>query len=346
MLEWQDLKNLDISYKNLINNYFDKTGKFKIEKNILYVDFDNWGIEKFCILNIPNKNFYSVEYEDFDNIYNTALSIQIGNWETFLKMEPYINNSIITDINIYFIIISEICNDQRIKYLKKIYKNISIIKTENRGMDIGLFLTNLHYIKYKNYNHDFIIKIHTKTDDNFRNSTLKNLFGTHRILKKNIQKLQNESIGIISGYRIHKFNESTEYFHSNIHYLNIFVKHLYHCNVENDKLEFVHGTFFIAKMKIFEILNLKKIEYLYDKLNIRTSLDYYWYSTYYNLDINNRKSIFQHYINDTKNRYANNLDYQSKTNKLGLRDNMVEHSLERLFGYICKKSNYSIENHI
>ena len=110
--------------------------------------------------------------------------------------------------------------------------------------------------KYKNYNHDFIIKIHTKTDDNFRNSTLKNLFGTHRILKKNIQKLQNESIGIISGYRIHKFNESTEYFHSNIHYLNIFVKHLYHCNVENDKLEFVHGTFFIAKMKIFEILNL------------------------------------------------------------------------------------------
>ena len=171
MLEWQDLKYLDISYTKLINNYFNKSGKFKIEKNILYVDLDEWGIEKFCILNISNNKFYSVEYKNFKNIYSTALSIQIGNWNTFLKMEPYINNNIFSDINIYFIIIDEICNDQRIIYLTKMYKNITIIKTKNKGMDIGLFLINLHYIKFKNYNHENLIKIHTKTDDTFRNTS-------------------------------------------------------------------------------------------------------------------------------------------------------------------------------
>ena len=52
------------------------------------------------------------------------------------------------------------------------------------------------------------------------------------------------------------------------------------------------------------------------------------------------------YINNKSSRYCNNLNYQIKTGKPGLRDCMVEHAFERLFGYICKKLGYNIIRHV
>jgi hypothetical protein len=342
--DWKDIIFLDDSYKRLIKNYFNnRSGKFIIDKNILYVDFDSWGIEKFYINNFESKKqFYDILYENFLKIYDIAVLIQIGNWETFKKMEVYLNNFDNININIYFTLIKEICNTLNIEYLKKKYKNSVILKAENKGMDIGLFLVNLHYIKSRKYNHDYLFKIHTKTNDEFRNKSLNNLMSSYDKIINNIKLISKEHIGTISGNIIYKYNEYKDPFRVNCYHLENIVKYLYNESIDYNKLEFSAGTMFIIKNNVLTILNIKNIEYLYSILNNSETLDYYWYSIFYNISINNKKNIYIDYTTNKNTRYPNNINYNLKTNKPGLRDSMVEHAMERLFGYICKKNNLSI----
>ena len=343
---WKDLIYLDFNNKTLINNYFpNKSGKFKIDDNILYVDIDKWGIEKIYMNNNSRNNkYYTIKYEDFKKIYNIALLLQIGNWKTFLKMEKYLKNFNKINVNIYFILISEIAEPENIEYLKLKYKEIVIIITENKGMDIGLFLAGLHYININNHYHDFIIKLHTKTNDEFRDSVLNKLIGDQDIIINNIKKISKENIGMISGTNIYKYNEYKDAFNSNYYHLDNIIKYLYNEDINNDYLEFVAGTFFICKYKIFKILNNNNIEYIYNNLNNYNSLDYYWYSVYYQIDINDKKLIYSDYVNNKNDRFPNNINYSIRTNQSGLRDCMLEHAMERLFGYICKKNELDIVN--
>jgi hypothetical protein len=336
---WKDLLYLDNDNKKLINIYFpSKNGKFKIDGDILYIDIDNWGIEKIYINTTKNNKYYIVEYENFKKIYYIAILLQIGDWNTFLKMEKYLNNFEKININIYFVLIEDVANKENIDYLKRKYKEIIIIITENKGMDIGLFLAGLHYINFNNYYHAYIIKAHTKSNDKFRDNVLYNLIGSEDIIINNIKKLSSENIGMISGNIIYKYNENRDVFLSNFYHLNNTIKYLYNEDVNDNYLEFVPGTFFICKYKIFKILNNNNIEYIYDNLNNFNSFDYYWYSVYYNISINDKKIIFLDYINNKNDRYSNNINYTMITSKPGLRDCMLEHAIERLFGYICKKN--------
>jgi hypothetical protein len=339
---WLSLNYLNEKHKIIIDNYFkDKKGIFKIENDVLIVNFESWGIEKFYLNNSNIKEFYKIEYENIRNIYDIAISVQIGNWNTFKKMEHYLNNFKNINVNIYFIIINDILNIESLKTLKK-YNNIAILSCENRGMDIGLFFVNLHYIKSKKYHHDYLYKIHTKTHDIFRNETLNNLMESHDKIINNIKLLSNDNIGMISGNFIFKYHENKDIFKSNYYHLDNLVNYLFNEKINNDYLEFPSATFFIAKFKIFNILTLDKLEFLYFNLNNTETLDCFWYSMYYNMNINNKNNIYKDYINNKQVRYPNNLAYQKRTNKPGLRDCMIEHAFERLFGYMCKIQHLNI----
>jgi len=344
MNSYRDIIYLNDKNKKLINNYFpNMNGKFKIEDNILTIDFDNWGKEIFYISDEVNTNFYIIKYENIENIYNIAISIQIGNWDVFLRMENYINNFKNININYYFVLIKEIINEENINYLiNKYYKNSVILIGENRGMDIGLFFISLHYIKFKQYNHDYLFKIHTKTNDAFRNETLNNLMGNENKIIENIKSLSKDKIGMISGNIIYSYNKSRDVFQSNLYHLEHLIKYLYQENIDYNNLDFSGGTMFITKLKIYNILNLQKIEYLYNSLNNFETLDYYWYSIYYKISINNKERILKDYTINKANRYPNNINLNLKTNKSGLRDCMIEHAMERLLGYICRKNNLEI----
>ena len=339
---WQDIKLLNDNYKKIVDYYFrDKSGKFMIDKNILIIDFDSWGIEKFYINNYQSA-FYNIMYENFDKIYNIAICIQVGNWNTLKKLESYLNNFNHININIYFVLINEIATNENIDYLKSTYNNIVILSAENRGMDIVLFFINLLYIRNNKYIHDYIIKIHTKTNDEFRNNTLNRLISSHDNIIENIKLLSKSNIGMISGNIIYKYNEYKDAFRSNYYHLEKLIHYLYNDNIHQNYLEFSAGTMFIAKMKVFNILNIKNLEYLYSILNNVDTIDYYWYSIFYKMNINNKQQIYNDYINNKTHKYPNNISYNLKTGKSGLRDCMIEHAIERLFGYICKKNNYEI----
>jgi hypothetical protein len=337
---WTDLKFLDEKNKNLLNNYFkNKKGKFKINNNILIVDFENWGIEHFYMNEIEDKPFYNVYFENFRKIYNIAISFQIGSWITFKKMESYLENFNNINVNIYIILIEDIATEDNIEYLTK-FNNITVLSGENRGMDIGLFLISLHYIKSKKYNHDYLFKIHTKTNDNFRNDTLNNMIGSHDKIINNIKNLSANNIGMISGNVIYRFKDNKDLFDSNMYHLDNLIQYIYNEKINKDYLEFPAATFFIANFKIFNILSIDKLRHLYFNLNNSETLDYYWYSIFYNININNKINIYRDYLRN--NRFPNNVAYQIKTGKLGLRDCMIEHSFERLFGYMCRKAGLFI----
>jgi len=91
--EWINLEYIDDKNKLLINNYFKNiTGKFKYEDSKLLVNIDNWGMEIFYINNKKDDLFYKILYNNFRKIYSLAISIQVGNWNTFIKMEHFLNN--------------------------------------------------------------------------------------------------------------------------------------------------------------------------------------------------------------------------------------------------------------
>ncbi len=349
---WKDIKFLNKSYKSIINNYFlDKSGKFIINDNILTIDFDDWGIEKFYFDNNNDKYniddnddelFYNIIYKNFRKINNIAVTLQIGNWFVFKKMEHYLNNFKNINVNIYFVLIENIVKDDIIEYLKNNYKYSVIISAENRGMDIGLFLVNMHFIKKNKYLHKYIFKIHTKTNDDFRNQTLNILMGTHNKIIENIKFLSKDHVGMYAGNFIYKYHNDKGVFESNYYHLKNLVNYLYNEDINTNNLEFVAGTMFIVKNKIFDILNINNIEYLYKSLNNIETLDYYWYSVFYKININQKDKIDYDYHKNIKTKYPNNMAYSIKTNRPGLRDCMVEHAMERLFGYICKKNNLHI----
>lgn len=345
---WKDIKFLNKLYKSIVNNYFlDKSGKFKIENNTLIIDFDNWGIEKFYFEDNINNDveeslFYDIIYNNFKIIHNISITLQIGNWYVFKKMEHYLNNFKNINVNIYFVLINDIIRDEIIEYLKNNYKYSVILGAENRGMDIGLFLVNLHFMKKNNINHKYIFKIHTKTNDDFRNQTLNILMKDHNKIIENIKLLSSDDVGIYSGNFIYKYTNDRGVFESNYYHLKNLVNYLYNEELNTNNLEFVAGTMFIIKSKIFDILNINIIEYLYKSLNNIETLDYYWYSVFYRININQKDKIENDYNRNMRTKYPNNMSYSLKTNRPGLRDCMIEHAMERLFGYICKKNNLNI----
>ena len=209
-------------------------------------------------------------------------------------------------------------------------------------MDIGLFLTALHYIKIKKYNYDCIIKIHTKTSDSFRNESLHNLIGSNSIILNNIKRISKQNIGMISSNTIHSYNRDKGVFNMNLYHMKNLVNYLYNSDINYNNLEFSEGTMFIIKYNILNIFNIQNIDYIYRNLNNNNTLDYYWYSIFYKMNINDKTAIYNDYISNKNTKYPNNLNYNLRTLKPGLRDSMIEHAIERLFGYICKENKLEI----
>ena len=97
-------------------------------------------------------------------------------------------------------------------------------------------------------------------------------------------------------------------------------------------------------MDTFKILNNNVIEFLYEKLNNFNTIDFSWYSFTYNMDIDNKTNMIDDFKKDKENKFLNILDHDKRTNRSpnALRDKMIEHSIERIFGYIIKKNNLDI----
>lgn len=291
--------------------------------------------------NLTVAEYYEVLYENMNEKQEFALFLQIGNFQTFQKMEDYLVNFNQIDVNVFIVIVKEEVNEKNINIIKDLFPSCTIIKTLNKGMDVGLFLINLLYIRHKKLEYTHILKLHTKTDDRFRNNILSNLCKNKQQIVNCLSVIKKNNIGMITGNNVFNFKNKKDFFNNHYYYLNYLVSYTYQKDLDYSFLEFAPGTFFYSKFKVFDKLDEINIRFIYDKLNDNNSLDINWYKIFYNLPKLNQNEVKDHFYHNSNN-YGNNLSMQCKTDCSGMRDFMLEHALERFFGYLAKYQNYQI----
>jgi len=348
-IEWKNFEeNQTIApkFEKIISRYFDLNkityhidGKcIKINNNnvIEYIYFDEL-IKKDTI------KYYNILYENIENKEDIIFMIQVGKWSTLEKM--FHNIDIIGEIPANYIIsiVENEFDEEKLNILKKKLKNLVIIEVKNKGMDIGVFLLSLLYLRDHDLNYKYLIKLHTKTDDRFREHVCEHLIGSKEIIRKNIEILDKDNnIGMLNGTLIFNYHKNKSFFDNHIHYLDYLSDLILNERLNINKLEFAVGTFFYSKFDVFDLLNKNHIKLLYNKLNDFESLDINWYKIFYNLQNKDDTFILEHYDKNKKTNYGNNLELQKKTNCSGMRDFMLEHALERFFGYLNKNKNYTM----
>ena len=67
-------------------------------------------------------------------------------------------------------------------------------------MEIGIILVSLSYLRDDNLNYEYLIKLHTKTDNRFVEHICDHVIGSKESIDKNIDSLSNNKIiGILNG---------------------------------------------------------------------------------------------------------------------------------------------------
>tara|TARA_Y200000002_G_C22674377_1_gene661435 strand:+ start:480 stop:1730 length:1251 start_codon:yes stop_codon:yes gene_type:complete len=343
---FEDNQNIEPKFEKIISRYFDLN---KIEYNIdgksIKINNNNI-IEHIYFDKLIKKDkiiYYNVLYENIIKKENIIFMVQVGKWETLEKM--FHNLDIIGQIKANYIIaiVENEYNEEKLDILKNKLKNLIIIEVKNKGMDIGVFLLSLLYLRNNNLYYDFLIKLHTKTDDRFREHVCEHLIGSKQVINKNIDILMNDkSIGMLNGTLIFNYHKNKSFFHNHLCYIDYLCDLLLNQSMDINKLEFAVGTFFYSRFDVFDIFTKNHIKLIYNSLNDFETLDRNWYSIFYNLKNKTDDFIRTHYDQNKSTNYGNNLELQKKTQCSGMRDFMIEHALERFFGYLNKNKKYTM----
>lgn len=221
------------------------------------------------------------------------------------------------------------------------YNNITFLRVNNYGMDIGPKFTVYEYLSTKNINYNYVFYIHSKTDIGKRNMYLLPFINNIGTIQQQINDKYNVCYFnniILNGDGINNFKWSK----FNKLYMNDILNYL-KVKTFKDDTQFEEGNFYLLNKKIIDILFSDKL--LYNILNENNSFDYNWVYCFYKLtnnpsEIYNINDVYNKYI--TRKLYGNNITTQR--GHQGLADAMVEHIFERLPLILCKENNvqYSI----
>jgi hypothetical protein len=91
--------------------------------------------------------------------------------------------------------------------IQKDFKNAKVFEVDNKGLDVGAFLTILEYISSQNKHYDYLLKLHTKKSvktagiefgANWRKQLYKPLIGDENTVNSILSKMQsNDKIGMV-----------------------------------------------------------------------------------------------------------------------------------------------------
>ena len=278
----------------------------------------------------------------------------IGNINVFKKMEKYINNLINVNSSNYSVhIFANIINTlsiPEIDYIKKKYPQIKIIISENLGFDIASLFQILKACKNANLDFDYVIKIHTKTDDILRDKLLKPILGSINRILIILDILKDEKIGLIGSAKSMCYNYDKLAVHNQNHLEYLLEK--YKIGIKYyESIQFIGGTMFWIKFEIF-----KQMFWSYDFDNIISefngdnSFDWNWYlcanmKYIKNIsEIKTKEQSYKHYLDYGQiNNLSPNIFHalKFKTKSIALRDGMIEHAYERFFSYAVEHYGYS-----
>lgn len=284
-----------------------------------------------------------------------ACIYHIGNYHTFLKMKPYLKNVLqyhgeLYHLHLYVNCISSLQTSQ-IQEIKSFFPQSMITVSPNYGFDMASFFYFLHFIKIHKYKYDYVLKLHTKTNDKIRNQLLHGLIDNKKSLETVLQLFEKrEDVGLIgtkSGY----CNDAKEDYVRNIHYLHR-LTNWYFKEETLHKIPYISGTMFFMKFSLLEQTFFKAyLPNIYNSFNSINTFDYNWYFHTHrkHLDSNvpfKQELLYAHYLLEGKKRgWSKNLIHalHNKENKsFLLRDAMIEHAYERFFAYIVELHEHKL----
>ena len=197
---------------------------------------------------------------------NLAVMVHIYNLSIWDDIYSYIKNLGNIEFDLYVNLASSDENNfQKLEYRNFINKlskinicqNFYLTFSDNRGLDIGGFIISYTKMIDLGLNYNSIIKIHTKSNDNWRFAMLYALLGTESIINNNLDLIKKEKVGMIGNDLIPLLsivNKNSFRFISV--YMNIF-------NVQfNNRGHFVPGTIFWIKGSI--------LKHYFNKKNLNT----------------------------------------------------------------------------
>lgn len=276
-----------------------------------------------------------------------------GNMGVFKKIEKYLENLLsIHSVDITLFISSLNTFDvTEIDYIKKKFPSATHIINENFGFDIGSFFKVLQICKNNNQEFDYVVKIHTKTNDFDREKLIKPILGSANRIKIILDILANDSIGLVGSLGSMYYNYEKLAVHNQNHLKTLIEKFKINAKYY-DSVQFVGGTMFWTK---FSLLKKMFWDYSFDKiieeLNTETSLDWNWYlcanKNYIEPDLiktlNTKELVLEHYTSyGQKLCLSPNIFHaiKFKTKSQQIRDGMIEHAYERFFSYAIESYGY------
>ena len=207
-----------------------------------------------------------------------------------------------------------------------------ILPTENRGMDIGGFFALLPKVLNKGY--DYLLKLHTKTDPNWRRGLMQPLLGTDMAIKQCLTQFKvSPRVGLICARR-HLYLETLGRKPNAEHLASLCTKY----RVRNNSTFFSGGTVFWVRMSILEkTFGGVDLKDLYLSLNTLETLDTHWYKNNYNYlpfpKTITGVQLHWETIGKSSGLFPNSLAAREKRGRAIL-DGQIEHAFERFFGLI------------
>ena len=308
-------------------------------------------------------SIYNVKYQIVQNkitltrnehLPNVLCICHIGSYYIFSKMTKYIDNLISAqydeyNLTIYFNIIETISKDD-FKRLQDKYPNVHFVVSENYGFDIGSFFHILQIIKDKNETYDYVLKIHTKTDNEKREYMLQPMLGSIQTIRKIINQMnENTKIGILAPKKARCIDAHVD-FVRNQQYLQQLLFWYFQENTQVIKQPYVTGTMFWMRFSIIEQLFMKvNLINIINSFNHVHTFDWNWYYYSNNKYLKNeslhKERLYEHYLLQGKALgLSGNLYHATKytTNSFQLRDAMIEHAYERFFCYGTHRLGYKL----
>ena len=223
------------------------------------------------------------------------------------------------------------------------FPNAVVLVTENRGFDIGPFVRMLALVFERNIKYDLLLKLHTKSARHWRRQLIEPLCGSVRAVQLCLQQFQTRpKIGMLGARQCIYWETLGR--RPNGYYLST-LSAKYGLKLSSTK--FVGGTMFWARMAPF-YQHFKKIdgEEMARTMNNATTHDPHWYTIQYrHLMLPNVESARHHWLAKGKREgYAGNCLWESggRNGRSLVRDGMIEHGMERLFGLLMTANDLEV----
>ena len=329
----------------VITNYLDVANKKVIEslKPIQFIKFP--GLFHKYILGLANPNDslnYDIQLVK-GKIHERQYIAHLHCYDITLFGEIY--DEYITNLSdIFGIIITYCIGEKSIEdMIDDMIDDVVILKTENRGMDIGGKFCAVHYLNKNNSLYEHILFLHSKSDPISRREMFDPLIGKDNLPLLKKQMLNHD--GIFPNCRLNG-DWNTGKWALNRQYVDQLSEYL---NIKPDT-KFIFGNIGILSRRVVNHI-FGDSTILYNLLNTQTSFDYNWYCCWY---YKKEDIIYQgdNYLNIPKLIVAwnkchserlipNNNQLSRKYSKFSnkkflsypfqLRDGMIEHAFERIY---------------